>query len=1114
MKTHLPFLTVLLSAGTVSAAEPTADQTEFFETKIRPLLVESCYKCHSTEAGKDKGGLLLDTRDALRKGGDTGPAIVPGEPAKSLLIKAIRREDPDTAMPPKGKGEGLTKEQIENFETWIKGGAFDPRTGTVAKSVIQGLMEQAKTHWAFQPLPRTPVAVGASGNLVDGLFPAKQAPADARTLIRRATLTLIGLPPSPERVDTFTTAYARNPEGAFAELTEELLNSPQYGERWGRHWLDVARYADNMGAIFNGDDSYPFAFTYRDWVIRSMNEDKPYDRFVMEQLAADLLPGFKPDQNASLAALGFLTLGRRTDRRVDENVYDDRIDVISRGLLGLTVGCARCHDHKLEPIPTTDYYSLFGILRSCTEPESYPVLKPQADTPESREFDKLNRVACAEYIRVHALEADRSMSAIRSRLGDYLLAARDGNYEDSYTNKKVVSDVLNPRRLNTGVYNRTVKAWDKWVKAHPELFGPWLELAALDGADFGNKAEVLCQAFGKNTDKKLHPAVARVFQKVHPKELRDIADCYNNLWAVEVDGPWAEKWRAQIVKATAPTEEELGLPTPQLETRAIDRLNTVEKEQPLPDHDAQTLRATLLSDGSPFVFTGKDFLSNKLYLNRDVAEGLRRTVSKAHTELAAHAGAPVRLMALQESVPVTSKVYIRGNPRTLGAEAPRAWFAALRTPETPVFPKEQSGRLQLAQQIASRDNPLTARVIVNRVWGWHFGEGLVKTPSDFGLRGDRPVNQELLDSLAVWFMDNGWSLKKLHRLLMSSKAWQQQQRTQPLDFEAFRDSTLAVSGGLDTRLGGKPDDLSKVSSTRRTVYALVDRKSLPNLFRNFDFPDPSSTAPQRSRTALTPQALFLLNSSFVVERARSLAKLAHPSGGTEQDATAVRSLYQLVFQRNPSEAEVQRALEYVAAYPKNDVVMPEVNDWSYGSGKFDAETQRVVGFAALKFAGDKVAGAGGMELRRDGGQPAKDGAIVRRWIAPKDGLVDIYAELAHLSKEGDGVTSRIVSSRNGLLGEWTAEHRAVQTTLNDVEVKVGDTLDFLTECRGDPKGDTFRWAPTITMPKVEMPGMAGMAMRWDAKGNFMDPSKLPAPLNAWEEFAHVLLLSNEFAVVD
>ena len=1113
MKIILPLLPALVSVGAF-AAELTPTQTEFFETKIRPVLVESCYKCHSTGAGKDKGGLLLDTRDGLLKGGDTGPAIVPGDPQKSLLLKAVHRDDPDTAMPPKGKGEPLSKEQISDLEQWVKSGAPDPRTGTVAKSVIQGLLEQAKTHWAFQPLPHPAVSGGPSGNLIDGLLPTKQPSADARTLIRRAALTLTGLPPSPERVDAFAAAYLINPGAAFAELTEEFLASPQYGERWGRHWMDVARYADNMGAIFSGDDSYPFAFTYRDWVIRSMNEDKPYDRFVMEQLAADLLPEFKPDNNGSLAALGFLTLGRRTDRRVDENVYDDRIDVISRGLLGLTVGCARCHDHKLEPIPTADYYSLFGILRSCTEPASYPVLKPQPETPESREFEKLNKPACTEYIRVHALEAERSMSAIRSRLGDYLLAARDGNYQDSYTNKKVTADVLNPRRLNTGVYNRTVKVWDKWVKAHPELFGPWLELVALDGQDFESKATILCQAFGKNADKKLHPAVARVFQKVQPKGMRDIADCYNNLWAVEVDGPWAEKWRAQIVKASVPTEEELGLPTTQLETRAIDRLNTVEKEQPLPDKDAQTLRATLLSDGSPLVFTGKDFISNKLYMNRDVAEGLRRTVTKAHAELASHAGAPLRLMALQESAPVTSKVYIRGNPRTLGAEAPRAWFAALRTPETPVFPKDQSGRLQLAQQIASRDNPLTARVIVNRVWGWHFGEGLVKTASDFGLRGERPVNQELLDSLAVWFMDNGWSFKKLHRLLISSKAWQQQQRTQPLDFEAFRDSTLAVSGGLDPRMGGKPDDLSTVSSPRRTVYALVDRKSLPNLFRNFDFPDPNATAPQRSKTALTPQALFLLNSSFVVDRARSLAKLAHPSGEPVPDATAVRALYRLVFQRNPSDVETQRALNYVAAYPKNDVVMPEVNDWSYGSGKFDTEKQRVTGFVPLKFAGNKVAGNGGMELSRDGGQPAKEGAIIRRWIAPKDGMVDIYAELAHLSKEGDGVTSRIVSSRNGLLGEWTAEHRAVQTTLNDVEVKAGDTLDFLTECRGDPKGDTFRWAPTITMPKVEMPGMAGMAMRWDAKGNFMDPSKLPAPLNSWEEFAHVLLLSNEFAVVD
>jgi len=1103
--------TWLLSASVALCAELPPDQAEFFENKIRPVLAERCYGCHSTEAGKDKGGLLLDSRDAVLKGGDTGPALVAGDAAKSLLFKAVKRADPETAMPPKGKADPLTAEQVADFEAWIKMGAPDPRTGAVKKAVIDSLLEKGKTHWAFQTPNKENIP--ADQNLVDALFPGKGPQAEPRVLIRRAAIALTGLPPSPERVEAFVKDCSANSATAFSNLLDELLASPNYGERWARHWLDVARYADNMGAIFNGDDSYPFAFTYRDWVIKAFNEDKPYDRFVMEQIAADLLPETKPENNANLAALGFLTLGRRTDRKVDDNVYDDRIDVISRGLLGLTVGCARCHDHKLEPIPTTDYYALYGILRSSTEPSSYPVLAPQPDSPERQDFEQRNQAAVSEYIRVHAFEAERSMSAIRSRLGDYLLAAKDSAYKDIYADKKVQPDILDPRKLNASVHNRVVRSWDTWIKGHPDIFGPWVELAELPEADFAAKAAAMCAAHAKNTDKKLMAPVARAFNKASPKTLRDIADVYNNLWAVELDAAWGEKWRAALLKACAPKADDLSLPIADLTPRCIDRLNAIDKELVLPEADVDALKKVLLDDKSPFVFSGKDFISSKLFANRDVAEGLRRNATKALTELGSHAGAPIRLMALQEDKPYDAKVRIRGNPKTLGADAPRGWFTVLKTESTPQFPKDKSGRLEFAQLLASRDNPLTARVIVNRVWAWHFGEGIVKTPSDFGLRGEIPENQALLDSLAVWFMENGWSFKKLNRLLLSSRLWQESRRTQPLDFESFRDSLLSVSGALDPRSGGKPDDLVKSSSNRRTVYASVDRKTLPNLFRNFDFPDPSMSAPQRSRTALTPQALFLLNSNFVVDRARDLAKATQPENG-ESIPKSLRALYQRIFQRNPAEKEVARATAFLAAYPKNDVVMPEVNDWSYGTGDFDSQSQRVANFHALRFAGNKVVGNGGMELTKDGGQPAEGKAIIRRWIAPKEGKVNIYAELAHLPKEGDGVTSRVVSSRGGLLGEWSAAHNAVLTTLNDVEVKKGDTLDFLTICGSDPKNDTFRWSPTITMPLAEMPGMSGMAMRWDAKGDFMDPTKLPAPLSGWEELAHVLLLSNEFAVVD
>jgi hypothetical protein len=1090
------------------AADLAPQQTEFFENKIRPVLVEHCYKCHSTEAGKDRGGLLLDTRDAMLKGGDNGPAIVPGDAGKSLLIAAIKREDPDTAMPPKGKGEPFTAEQVADFETWVKSGAPDPRTGAVAVSVLDGLMEKAKTHWAFQPVKPSTV----NGNFIDALAPSKSPHADARTLVRRAYVDLIGMPPTPEQVDAFFAESAQDAARAFERLLDELLASPRYGERWGRHWLDVARYADNMGAIFSGDDTYPFAFTYRDWVIRAFNDDMPYDRFILEQLAADLLPDFKPEDNRSLAALGFLTVGRRTDRKVDDNVYDDRIDVISRGLLGLSVGCARCHDHKLEPIPTKDYYALYGILKSCTEPDVLPQITGIARTEDNRTYDIENAKQRGEYARILSEMVEGAFRREWPQVGSFLLAMHDTQNTSSKKDSRLRAGLLKDRKLSFAIYDQIVEAKPEWWEKNKRLFSAWQAFAALAKEEFAQAAPGLAEKFAANADGALDPAIAALFAGAAPASLEDVAKRYDGLFTAATER-WLKASAVAMKQALELDPRDLGT-TPKLLHETIVRRIT----------EALWTGQVVAGDASANLFRSKEgpwYFSNVpnfysmqagLILEPE-GKPLQKVQKDVERLTVEHPGAPIRAMAVQEDKPFDAKVFIRGNPKTLGADAPRQYFTALRAPDAAPFPKDQSGRLQLAQRIASRDNPLTARVIVNRVWAWHFGEGLVKTPSDFGLRGERPTNPALLDALAAWFMDNGWSFKKLHRLILTSRVWQESGHTQPLDFEAFRDSLLTVAGALDTKGGGQPDNLVKVSSNRRTVYAFVDRKTLPNLFRSFDFPDPSFSAPQRSRTALTPQALFLLNSPFVVDRARDLAKLIKPDSADAEPST-IRALYRRAFQREPSEREVQRARAFLSAYPAHDIVMPEVDDWSYGTGDFDEAAQRVAHFAALKFAGDKVKGSDGVELNREGGQPGKDKAIVRRWTAPRDGKVNIYAELAHLAKEGDGVSSRLVCSRLGSLGEWTAAHNAVLTTLNDIKVKKGDTLDFLTVCRGDAKGDTFRWSPTITMPTAEMPGMTGMAMRWDAKSDFMDPAKLPTPLTAWEELAQVLLLSNEFAVTE
>jgi cytochrome c553 len=386
-------IAILISAAALlfNARGATGDDFEFFEKKIRPLLMENCYRCHSHESEKVKGGLLLDTREGLLKGGDTGPAMIPGDPEKSLLIKSVRYTDENLQMPPKGKK--LAAEQIADLETWIKIGAPDPRTEKVAASGPP-LSDPIKVrnHWAFQPIKdaaippvrnkrwvQTPIDSFILAKLEEkGMKPSPRA--GKRTLIRRATFDLIGLPPTPEEVAEF---LADQSADAFAKVVDRLLGSHYYGERWARHWLDVARYADTKGYVFEEERRYPYSYTYRDYVIRAFNEDLPYDQFIVQQLAADLLP--LGEDKRPLAAMGFLTLGRRFLNN-QHDIIDDRIDVVSRGTMALTVACARCHDHKYDPIPTKDYYSLYGVFASCNEPSDKPLLGTAALPKEYPEY--------------------------------------------------------------------------------------------------------------------------------------------------------------------------------------------------------------------------------------------------------------------------------------------------------------------------------------------------------------------------------------------------------------------------------------------------------------------------------------------------------------------------------------------------------------------------------------------------------------------------------------------------------------------------------------------------------------------------------------------------------
>jgi hypothetical protein len=686
-RTVIAIVAVLAGAGSSPSAEPDA----FFESKIRPVLVASCYSCHSADAkakGKLKGGLLLDTKAGLRAGGDGGPALVPGKPGEGTLMAALRYKG-DVQMPPSGK---LAEDVIADFETWIRDGAADPRTGDAGRPVEKPVFDvaKAKEHWAFRP-PRAHAAPPVSDAAwptqpidpfilarLDAAGLAPSPPADPRSLLRRVSFDLTGLPPSPEDVE----AFARNPTPEkYRAYVDFLLSRPAHGEKWARLWLDVARYAEDQAHIVGKDESlfYPNAYLYRDWVIRAFNADLPYDRFVTLQLAADHVswPGSK-----DLAALGFLGLGPKYYSRgqlaVMADEWEDRVDVVGRGLLGLTLACARCHDHKYDPIRTDDYYGLAGVFAS------------------------------------------------------------------------------------TQMFNRPLT----------------------------DKAE-------KNADG----------QAKSPKDAMHV-----------------------------------------------------------------------VREGKP----------------QDLA------------------------------------VFVRGDVKNKGAMAPRQFPAVMREPVATPW-KTGSGRKELAAAVTSPSNPLFARVLVNRVWAAYFGTGLVATTSNFGTLGERPTHPELLDDLAVRFVQNGWSLKRLHREIVLSSTYRQAAGTNPKDpdrrllsamprrrlsVEAWRDAVLAASGRLDTAtVGGPSIDPADPKGTRRTIYARVSRLELNKFLAAFDFPDANVSAEKRAETTTPLQKLFLMNGPFVAEHARALAaRLAKdvPEETSESDGLRINRAYRLLYSRPPTDAERILGLDYLA----------------------------------------------------------------------------------------------------------------------------------------------------------------------------------------------------------
>jgi mono/diheme cytochrome c family protein len=885
--------------GTVFSPEDVA----FFENKVRPVLTENCHECHG--AKKQEAGLRLDSRASMLKGSDNGPVVTPGEPDSSLLVAAVRRGG-DVEMPPE---KALPAEAVAALEEWVRRGlpwpVDDPATNAHALD--------PSTHWAFQPIRRPSVPpvndTAWPRNAVDRFILARQEaaglqpapPADRKTLIRRASFLLLGLPPTPEEVAAFEQDASPN---AYAAMIDRLLASPRYGERWGRYWLDVARYADTKGYVFFEEKKYPWAYTYRDYVVEALNEDLPYDRFITEQIAADQLD--LGDDRARLRALGFLTVGGHFMNNVHD-IQDDRIDVVTRGLMGLTVTCARCHDHKFDPVTQADYYGLYGVFRSCDEPLIPPLYTPPPDTDEYRSFDAelAKRLAALdEFITKKHTEL---VTSARERVGEYLMEAYNTKDQPSTEGFMLLND---PGDLHPFVTLRWWVYLDRAKREFDPIWSAWHEFAALPSDEFATQSAATCERL-RNRDPAEPPCNSLVLQALTeppPQTMQEVADRLAALLK-ETETQWA------TVKQHA---VESGAPEP----------------TGLDDPDREQLRLVFHGETAPPnvpLASGWGFLT--LLPDRPAQGEFEKLLKEVEQWSMTGAGAPPRAMVLLDSPePYQPRVFIRGNADRQGADVPRSFPAFLDQDGGPFT--HGSGRLDLARHIASPDNPLTARVLVNRVWLHHFGVGLVTTPGDFGLRCEPPSHPELLDWLASEFMAHSWSLKWLHRQILFSATWRQGPATDPatiarahdvdadnrllwqrtarrLDFEATRDALLAVSGRLDDALGGPALDLfADPTPPRRALYGVMDRLDMPNLLRTFDVPTPDTTSPQRDTTTVASQALFLMNGPWTRTAAADL--LNRPDvRSASSTGERIRRVYQLLFSRAPTDDEQQMAAEYL-----------------------------------------------------------------------------------------------------------------------------------------------------------------------------------------------------------
>jgi mono/diheme cytochrome c family protein len=1107
---------ILLACSAAGAADaaPTAEQIEFFERQVRPVLVEHCISCHGPE--KQKHNLRLDTRAAMLYGGDSGPALSVGNPEASLIVKAVRRLG-DLEMPPDAP---LEQPQIDAIAAWVAMGAPWPEEAgaTPALSTPAELLAWSRAHhWAFQPVRKPePPAVAetlCTAHPIDRFVGARLAEAglafspeaDARTLMRRVHYDLTGIPPTAAEVD----AFAASPtEEAYAAVVDRLLASPQFGERWARYWLDLARYADTKGYVFQEDRNFPFSYTYRDFVIRAFNEDLPYDQFIRLQLAADQM---ELEDRRDLAAMGILSLGRAFVGNIHDQI-DDKIDVISRGLMGLTMSCARCHDHKFDPITQADYYAMYGVFRSSQPPAELPLItEPDPENPLYQEYTtKLEELEADLDRHLHKLLAE-ALQETREKAADYLLAAHDAR---DITETEPFRTLARDRGLRWQLVDR----FRSWLKARAEsgaqdpVFGPWFAFAALPPDGFDVRADEITLITATNTlaDRRVNAIIAKSFEGETPRSMAEVAERYRNAFA-KVEARWKE-YLATASQMAAKKGEAAPLP------------------QALPDADAEALRQVLYAADSPANIA----LSEVWDLSTvPVQNTIRDRRNRIANHKATHPGRPDRAMTLVDAAkPFDPYVFKRGKPENRGEAVPRRFLEVLAKDE-PVPFTQGSGRRELAEAIASGDNPLTARVYVNRVWLALMGSALVDTVSDFGLRSDPPTNPELLDWLAADFVEHGWSVKRLIREIVLSRAYRQssaahaqglekdpenrlywRQNRKRMDLESMRDAMLAASGRLDcSRVGGMSVDiLAQPFSPRRTVYAHIERQNLPNFFRTFDFAIPDTHAPRRYKTSVPQQALYFLNSPFVAEQARSMAARASRAAFTH--AGVIAQFFAMTLQRAPEPEETALALRFLEEARKDKI---PGNPWSYGYGVRGEDGRTASFFPYRKFTGAawQVGEAmpdpalGWLNWSAGGGHPETRHATILRWTAPEDAVIGVDGAIEHPSEHGDGVIAYIVSGTLGELWRGTARRGKTPAVLREVAVAAGDTLDFVVEAGPSADYDNFAWAPVIA---VQPTGGDAPARAWSAREEFHGPDA--AQLTPRQQLAQVLLMSNEFLFVD